>query len=113
MPSSPVGKEGSDPEEKNVGEKVGPVTLHLGRPLGSSGWEVMSDQPPSHQVRQEVTEGSSCGRAEADGQQGHGEREQKARDYGEKYGAGYGESLEEDVNTEEPSKYLQGGNICL
>ena len=83
------------------------MTVHLGRPLGSPGWEVMSDQPPPHQVGQEVAEGSSRGRAEADRQEGHGEREQKARDYGEKYRAGYGESLEEDVNTEEPSKYLQ------
>ena len=67
----------------------------------------MSHQPPPHQVGQEVAEGGSCCRAEADRQEGHREREEKARDDGEKYGAWYGESLEEDVNTEEPSQYLQ------
>ena len=67
----------------------------------------MSHQPPPHQVGQEVAEGSSRCRAEADRQQSHREGEEKARDYGEKYGARYGESLEEDVNTQEPSQNLQ------
>ena len=67
----------------------------------------MSHQSPAHQVRQEVTEGGPCGRAEADRQKGHGEGEEKARDDGEKYGAGYGECLEEQVDTQETSQYLQ------
>ena len=107
----PVGEEGGDPEEDDVGEQVAALRLHLAAPLRRSLGKIMSDKPPPHQAGEQVGERGPGRRAEAHRREGEREREEEAGYYGEENASRYGEGLEEHISAEETPSGLTLGRV--